>query len=73
MVMIVNLVKVVIKMVMIMIVGVPQTVENVEEVVLVQDVGVQVSVEVSVEVGPVDVEGIKGSLFVLFFAYLSDK
>lgn len=48
----------------------PPTVENVEEVVLVQNVGVQVSAEVV----PVDVEDIKaGSLLVLFFAYLSDK
>jgi len=47
-----------------------KTVENVEEVVLVQNAVVQASVEV----GPVDVEDIKGSsLFVLFFAYLSDK
>lgn len=43
------------------------TVENVEGVVLVQDVVVQASVEV----GPEDIK--TGSLFVLFFANLSDK
>jgi methyl coenzyme M reductase beta subunit len=45
-------------------------VENADEVAQDQNAVVQVSEEVD----PVDVEDIKGgSLFVLFFAYLSDK
>jgi hypothetical protein len=59
-----------IKKMMVLVDVVIPMVENADEVAQDQNAVVQVSEEVD----PVDVEAIKGgSLFVLFFAYLSDK
>jgi len=59
-----------IKKMMVLVDVVIPMVENADEVAQDQNAVVQVSEEVD----PVDVEDIKGgSLFVLFFAYLSDK